>query len=72
MTDINTYKVADAGLTGRVSAFFSDLGARMERRRVYRETYNELAALSSRELADLGIARSDVRNIAHEAAYGKL
>ena len=72
MADINTIDVADAGLGGRIWAFFNDLSARLEQRRIYRETYNELAALNGRELADLGISRSQIRGLAHETAYGKL
>ena len=36
--------------------------------RKYRETYNELMRLSSRDLADLGIARSEIPKIARESA----
>ena len=32
--------------------------------REYRRTVNELSLLSNRELADLGIARGDIRRIA--------
>lgn len=39
--------------------------------RVYRQTLNELSALSDRDLADLAIARSNIPWIAMEAAYGK-
>ncbi|MEO0938471.1 MAG: DUF1127 domain-containing protein [Pseudomonadota bacterium] len=39
------------------------------RRRVYRMTYSELAGLSNRELADLGLARTHISRIAREAAY---
>ncbi len=35
--------------------------------RRYRETCNELGRLSQRELADLGIARSDIRQVARSA-----
>jgi uncharacterized protein YjiS (DUF1127 family) len=35
--------------------------------RRYRETYNELMRLSSRELADLGIARADIPVIARRS-----
>ena len=35
--------------------------------RKYRETYNELMRLSSRDLADLGIARSEIPKIARES-----
>ena len=37
----------------------------------FRRTYNELNALSTRELQDLGISRSMITRLAHEAAYGK-
>ncbi len=35
--------------------------------RRFRETCNELNRLSSRELSDLGIARSDIRELARQA-----
>ena len=35
--------------------------------RNYRETINELRALDDRELADLGIGRSDITRLAREA-----
>lgn len=40
----------------------------MTRRRIYRQTVAELAALSDHELADLGIHRSHIRRIADETA----
>jgi len=45
--------------------------AAIKARRVYQRTFDELNSLSDRELADLGIARSNLRNIALEAAYGR-
>ncbi|MEM9582694.1 MAG: DUF1127 domain-containing protein [Pseudomonadota bacterium] len=53
----------------RLRAVFADLSARTRRARVYRTTLNELNDLSSRELADLGIHRSEIKRIAYEAAY---
>ena len=38
------------------------------RNKVYRTTYEELSALSQRDLDDLGIARESIRDIAREAA----
>lgn len=38
--------------------------------RTYRQTYLELDALSNRELADLGMARANIRDVARSAAYG--
>lgn len=39
--------------------------------RVYRRSINELADLSSRELADLGLHRSEIKRIAYETVYGQ-
>jgi uncharacterized protein YjiS (DUF1127 family) len=36
--------------------------------RKYRETYNELMQLSSRDLADVGIRRSEIPAIARQSA----
>lgn len=36
--------------------------------RKYRQTVNELDRMTSRELRDLGIAPSDIRRVAREAA----
>ncbi|WP_181706902.1 DUF1127 domain-containing protein [Chthonobacter rhizosphaerae] len=37
--------------------------------RKYQETYRELSRLSSRELDDLGISRSDIPYIARRASF---
>ena len=63
-----------AGLAERMldgaAHWFADASQVMARRRVARSTYNELAALSDRDLADLGMNRTDIRRIALEAARG--
>jgi len=41
------------------------------RRAVYVKTLNELRSLSDRDLADLGIARLQIEDIALQAAYAK-
>ena len=38
--------------------------------RLYRETLAELESLGDRELSDLGIARTSIRDIARESVYG--
>ncbi len=61
--------------------FFHVLRAMIDRRvedhvaararfRAYMRTHTELAGMSDRELADIGIARSDISAIAYEHAYG--
>lgn len=43
----------------------------LARRKVYRQTLNELKSLSERELGDLGLHHSMLTRVALEAAYGK-
>ncbi|MBO9398261.1 DUF1127 domain-containing protein [Shimia sp. R9_1] len=50
------------------SAFIANLAERLRQYRVYRETYNELSALSDRELNDLGLSRSMIRRLAIDAS----
>jgi len=42
-----------------------------KRNAVYRATYSELDSLSNKELYDLGMTRSSIRDAAYEATYGK-
>jgi uncharacterized protein YjiS (DUF1127 family) len=48
----------------------SDLIARWTRYSLYRTTLAELSALSTRDLADIGLNRSQIRAKAYEIAYG--
>ncbi len=57
--------------SGIIAGALAQLSDRIARRRVYNKTYTELAQLSTRELDDLGISRSMISRLAHEAAYGK-
>ncbi len=59
-----------AGLAVRFNALVAAYKEHKARRRVYQQTFGELARLSNRELADLGMARANIRSIAREAAYG--
>ena len=57
--------------TGRgIAALLRGWRAAQAKRRIYRRTLAELDGLTDRELQDLGIARSMVRAVAHEAVYG--
>lgn len=59
-----------SGLVGRVQDMIAALRDSWNRSRVYTRTYNELSMLSTRELNDIGISRSMITRLAHEAAYG--
>ncbi|MEF3046241.1 DUF1127 domain-containing protein [Pseudotabrizicola sp. L79] len=71
MAYVNSSRAASLGLADRIAALFKGMTEAMERRRVYNRTLRELRALSTRELADLGIHRSMITRVAMEAAYGK-
>ena len=53
----------------RLAALQQDRRARAARRRVYSRTFEELNQLSDRDLDDIGLSRTQVRDVAHEAAY---
>ncbi|WP_394178492.1 DUF1127 domain-containing protein [Yoonia maritima] len=40
------------------------------RRAVYREVFGQLNNMSDRDLADIGVARISIRDVAKQAAYG--
>ncbi len=71
MAYANTTRVAGLGLVERFNTFRADLAVRRAKQNVYRTTMAELAAMSDRDLADIGIARGSIEAIAHEAAYGR-
>lgn len=69
--DIRTAGRSATGLSDRIAGLFRALGEARQKRAVYNSTLRELEQLSGRDLADLGIARAMIPEIAREAAYGK-
>lgn len=55
---------SDIGLFGRFRSFLADYKAASFRATQYRKTVAELSALSNHELADIGISRSQIEDIA--------
>lgn len=55
---------------GTAARILNTAAERRAMRRIYRTTLGELMALSNRELADLGLHRSELKRIAWESAYG--
>ena len=66
MSDIS---ISTAVRTGRVAKAYRGVVQGFAQYNVYRVTLSELQNLSDRELADLGIHRSQIRSIAYNAAY---
>jgi uncharacterized protein YjiS (DUF1127 family) len=71
MTFANETHRAQQELT--LGSWFRDLHATLTERaakyRMYRATLNELSSLSDRDLADLGLHRAMIADVAHDAAY---
>lgn len=51
------------GLLAELRQAFADL-------RAYRAVADELGAFSDADLADIGLSRHNIRDVAHQAAYG--
>jgi uncharacterized protein YjiS (DUF1127 family) len=68
--------VTSQGATGTgVVAWFGDVlaawAAARECRAVYARTVMELSGLTDRELSDINLSRSQITEVAFEAAFGK-
>lgn len=61
---------ARGGQLGRLMAAVQRFQESRARNAVYRQTVRELNALTTRDLDDLGISRSMITRLAHEAAWG--
>lgn len=62
---------SSVSIADRFAAFFKIGKDAMVRRLVYNQTVAELNGLSDRDLADLGLARANIGEIAREATYTK-
>jgi len=71
MAYITAPRATGFNLTQRIAEFRAAVADAAAKRKVYNQTFNELNALSNRELGDLGLYRGAIKSIALEAAYGK-
>lgn len=71
MAYVNNTRVAQKGLLERLAEIKDSVLAAIQARRLYAQTVAELNALSDRDLADLGISRLGIAEVAREAAFGK-
>ena len=67
INDVTQNSIIDRTLTAG-TRLIESLAERRAMRRVYRTTLGELQTLSNRELADLGLHRSELKRIAWDAA----
>ncbi len=63
-----TYRTPVRRLNGKGSIMANRFVTTYRAWRKYRQTYNELMQLSNRDLADVGIQRSEIPEIARQAA----
>ncbi len=64
MSVLNSTAAFTATFGERIGTWFRNTAENRVKRDLYRQTVRELSALSNRDLADLGIARSDISRVA--------
>ena len=69
MAYVNSSRSVQVSFSDRFAAVVKVVMGMVERRRVYNQTLFELQALSDRDLSDLGMSRSNIAEVAREAAY---
>ena len=70
MAYMNIARSSEWGIAQQIKAYFDRMSDQRRRGRVYRETVDELRAMSDRDLADIGVHRSTIEEIAMKAAFG--
>ena len=71
MAYVNNTRVVGTGFADRLAGLIKWAQKTAQQRAIYDQTVRELNALTNRELADLGIARLNIQDVARAAAYGK-
>ncbi len=69
MSIVNDITRNVAAPNNRLTGMIGGVSHRWSQYKTYRNTLDELEALTDRELADLGISRLSLRSIAYKAAY---
>lgn len=71
MAYVNASCSAHVSLGDRIATLAKAVNDYRLRRALYNQTRNELMSLSDRDLADLGLNRTMIDDVAASAAYGK-
>jgi uncharacterized protein YjiS (DUF1127 family) len=61
---------ADHISTGKAGSLFARLVQAIAQHRQYLAMVEELSALPDRDLADIGLSRLNIRDLAHDAVHG--
>jgi uncharacterized protein YjiS (DUF1127 family) len=72
MAYVSSNRTASTSVAPRLAEMMKQASEAYTAWRLYRRTLNELQGLSVREMADLGLNRSNLRQAAFEAVYGKV
>ncbi|WP_372574709.1 DUF1127 domain-containing protein [Ruegeria jejuensis] len=70
MTHTLTHASAPIGIFARLSSFFQEAKEARARYTLYVQTVKELERLTDRELADVGLCRSNITETVHRHVYG--
>lgn len=70
MAHVNTTYSSGFSFVARVEAAIEAFKEARILRQKYNETVRELAGMSDRDLADIGIARYDIKDLATKHVYG--
>lgn len=68
MAYVTTTPATGTAFIDRARSLFAGIATRIKRGHLYRKTFHGLDALTNRELADLGLCRSELHHVAREAA----
>ena len=71
MAYVTSDRVSGLNPLAWLSNVMANVAQNRAQRGVYLETLHELETMSDRDLADIGISRVQIKDIAYEAAYGK-
>ncbi|WP_417597823.1 DUF1127 domain-containing protein [Pararhodobacter oceanensis] len=67
-TDILHNQYHNTGIMASLRQFGERMRVKAQQNQAYRQVFDELSMLSDRDLADIGLSRSDITDVAKQAA----
>ncbi len=68
MQHVPAIHIEAVDFVGRFNRMVEDMILTSKRRTLFNRTYKELSKLTNRELADIGLSRSDIADVARQGA----